>query len=609
MNFDKQPLDFDQINILKENEIAAQRRIKKLEQGQSVKDIQITDTRSSNETEISESVVIPPHTDLESLDSLDHPQYDYDKTGWPILTDSDISISFDDGTRTLTLTPASLIEYWIGGVSYTISVADTVTISDIEGLWFIYYVGSVLTPNQTVWDIEDNDKALVCLIYWDATNNKAIRLGREWHTFIMDHMTHQRLHTQGTIYKSGLTLGNMTTDGDGSSDTHAQFSVADGVITDEDLDNIITDDSPQDLSTIAQIPIFYLSGATPVWRRVDATNFPVTTTGTGRAAWNELTGGSWQLTEVTNNQYVLYHYFATNDVVHPIIGIVGQADHTTLIAARSAAETEINSLITSGLPTIEYIPIATVIWQTANAYTNTPKSRIRTTSDGDDYISWLGVDRQAIGATPTSHTQLDDIGTNTHAEIDTHISGEPAASIATHTAIAAAHHAKYATADWETDAGITSALLLDSLKYLVANRSYKPCSYRGHSAGSAFDDVVSNPSYITINNSFDSYVVFDFDEPTSLNGLSLWLDAVTMLVFDADGSNYIDQVLVRGITHTGVTNLINETTNRTAQGAYETTITAVDVSSYDMIIVLVLVNTATDGDLDFLSPKLRTYYA
>ncbi len=272
-------------------------------------------------------------------------------------------------------------------------------ITDTEGMWFIYFVGSTLTASQTPWVIEEDSKALVCVVYWDADNNEHVILGYELHTWVMDPGTHAVMHhAEGAKYSSGFALGNLTTDASGDVDSHAQFSVADGVFFDEDIKFSIADDSPQDLSTIADLPIIYRDGASGLWRKIAATQFPVNpaAAGSNRATWNEWTGATWQLTEADNNDFVLSHVFATNDVEEPVVVIMGQGEYNTLGLARTGAETEMQTLAFGDLAglTPEFIPVATVIYQTSNGYSNAVHSRVRTTDEGDDYIDW----RSSTGA-------------------------------------------------------------------------------------------------------------------------------------------------------------------------------------------------------------------
>jgi len=77
-------------------------------------------------------------------------------TGFPIdpttgeIATGDSTISFTDGTLTLSIQPvAASFDFYISGQKH-ISTGDTVTITDTEGLWYIYYNESgVLTATQT----------------------------------------------------------------------------------------------------------------------------------------------------------------------------------------------------------------------------------------------------------------------------------------------------------------------------------------------------------------------------------------------------------------------------------------------------------------------------
>jgi len=317
------------------------------------------------------------------------------KTGWNTGADTEATITHNSGNLTLSVTPTgNSFDFWVEGDKYTKSSAQSATITDTEGLWFFYFDSTgTLQASQTPWVIADDNKALTAIAYWDADNNEFVTVGQEFHSWVMDADTHARLHyAEGAIYASGLALGNMTVDGNGSSNTHAQVSVGNGVFYDEDIKHTITDGSPQDLSPTLNVPGLYRSGASGLWRKIANSDYPITTTGTGRAAWNEYTANTWQLTEVTNTRYVLSHLFATSDIDNPIVYVVGQNEYATKAAARTGAETELNTLLLGDLAAAfqEFIPIATLIYQTRDSYSNAVQSRIVSTEEGDDYIDWRG---------------------------------------------------------------------------------------------------------------------------------------------------------------------------------------------------------------------------
>ena len=339
------------------------------------------------------------------------------ESGFPNRTDT--TISFVDGTRTFTITPVGAsFDFWAGGSRFVKTAADSVVIPDTEGTHFIYYDGTgTLMCSTSFSTLLMSDYTWIANIHWDATNNEAILFGEERHDRIMSSDTHIHLHlSYGTAFVSGLLLTNFDEDGSGADDTAAQFSCDNGIIRDEDIQHDIIDGSPQDLSPILNAPVYYRLGAAGDWRRIAATAFPVTITGTGRLAWNEFTGGAWQLTEVTNNSFANIHVIATADINEPIIVIMGQAEYGNVNAARAGAETEIQNLSLGSMSelSLEWKAIATVIYQTSNAYTNTVQSRVRSSDPADSiiYVDWR---RTSVGAggsgagdyAPVNHTHTE----------------------------------------------------------------------------------------------------------------------------------------------------------------------------------------------------------
>lgn len=315
---------------------------------------------------------------------------------------ADSQISFVDSTRTFTIQPASTsFDYYIHGVKYTVTTVDNVVLPNVSNLYFVYYdsAGSLSYTNTFSADLILN-YALCAAIYYNATTSEAVYFADERHGITMDGQTHLHFHIAlGCQYISGLGLTNLVVDDTGDNNTHAQCAVEDGVIRDEDIEHDIYDtggavnvyDLEQELNPLAQIPVLYRVGVNGEWTKKAADDYPFIYNGTAGYTgtlppYNEFTGATWQLTEVANNRYFLMHILATNDFNNPIVAIQGITEHQNKPAGREAALNEITQL--SGLPFAEFTPIASLICQTATGYANTPKVRIRSTDEGDDYIDW-----------------------------------------------------------------------------------------------------------------------------------------------------------------------------------------------------------------------------
>jgi hypothetical protein len=326
------------------------------------------------------------------------------------------TLSFVNGTRTFTIAPTgSMFYFYNAGTKIEKTSSDSVVITDTEGLHIIYYDGSTLTatatPNDGQIDTIIRTKCPVAYVYWNATDSEYLFIGDERHGISMSPETHSYLHfTRGAQYLSGLGLNSILSDENGSLDTHAQFGIDAGYYTDEDLLTAISA-----ITSTTGLPIYYLSGSSGNLRKDTETGFSVltdTTAGvgaTGRLVYNQYTGGAWQLTTVTNNQFVLYHVIAINGSTgeDQIVSFIGQNVHSTVSAARTAANTEITTLLTQ-LPFEEIIFIATLIFQTSDSYSNSVKALIRTTDTAADYVDWRTTETQT-GSGETSHSSLSNL--------------------------------------------------------------------------------------------------------------------------------------------------------------------------------------------------------
>ena len=334
-------------------------------------------------------------------------------TGFPNRTDS--AISFNDGSRTFTIQPVSgSYDVYIKGKKYTKTTAESVTIPTVAGNHYFYFdVNGTLQQTQVFDSQIITDNAFISIVYWNTDLNSRTYFAEERHGLVMDGQTHSYLHTVfGARYISGAALQGFSVDGSGTLAANAQFTSDSGSIRDEDILHQFLAQS--------QIPILYRQGQ--LWRRKAADAYPVIYSGTagytganGRLPYNQLVTGTWQLTQINNSALVLVHIFATNDIANPIVGVQGINQYTSITDARINANTEIATL--SGLPFAEFVPIGSVIFESATSYGNVPKARVRSTDTGANYVDFRGTQLYAPAAgSATSHGLLSGLSNDDHIQ-------------------------------------------------------------------------------------------------------------------------------------------------------------------------------------------------
>ena len=389
---------------------------------ESILDLQLTS--SSGDVYVNNELSLTSHKIVDVLDptdaqdaatkayvdslTTDVSQVTKEPTGFPSRADS--TVTFDDLSRTLTITPTSTsFDVYVKGKKFT-KTEESVVISEDAGNHYIYYNSGGVLEETSIFDPSIfTDNALIAIVYWNNETNTHVYFAEERHGLTMDGATHGYLHTVfGARFLSGLALENFSIDGAGNDATDAQFISDQGQIRDEDL-----------LIEIAQqddIPILYREGS--LWRKKSADAYPVIYSGTAgytglRLPYNSFNGTSWSLSQVNNNSFVLVHFFGTNDKDHGVVGIQGINQYSSISAARNAASTEISSL--SGLPFAEFVAIGSVVFETANGYTNVPKARTRSVNGGD-YVDFRGTQLYTPAGEATTHSLLSGLANDDHTQ-------------------------------------------------------------------------------------------------------------------------------------------------------------------------------------------------
>jgi hypothetical protein len=300
----------------------------------------------------------------------------------------DSVISFNDSTRTFTIAPSGAsYDVYIEGIKVTKTTSESIVIPTGTALNYLHFnTDTGLLDNKTTGFNFDTDVP-IAYIHWNADINQSTFFGEERHGIRMDSVTHKWIHnTFGIQYINGLSIGGYILLGNGSSNSHAQIDISDGVLYQEDIIIDITNDNGinsanefvQTLNPIAYIPTYYHSGSTGQWVRDIATAFPVKYNAT-RAQYNLFSGGTWTTPNVPNDRFFAMWIVATNDINDPILAIVGQREDSSLNSAES--NNNWNNINLTNIPTQEIRPLYRLIFKTNSTYTNTPKSSLQSILD------------------------------------------------------------------------------------------------------------------------------------------------------------------------------------------------------------------------------------
>jgi hypothetical protein len=328
---------------------------------------------------------------------------------------SESTISFNEGTRTFSITPVSTsFTVWCAGKRFVKTGTETVEIPDTSGLYYIYYNSSGVLSYRTDYFIWDED-APTAYVYWNEVDNKAYFFADERHGITLDWATHEYLHrTRGAAIANGFGVNNYILNGDGSLDSHAKLDIADGTFFDEDLQVDITHSNTptantweQVLQGNAEIPVFYRVNNN--WIKDVATEFPLKQ-GASRPQYNLNTAGTWSTTDIANNRFGVSWIIATNNLNEPIIAVLGQGSYTD----NGSAEAEFyGSLNLDGFPIVEFRPLYKIIYECKDSYSNTPSARFTSIVD---LRSVIAAD-QGIGTTPVSdHGSMTGLSDDDHTQ-------------------------------------------------------------------------------------------------------------------------------------------------------------------------------------------------
>lgn len=312
---------------------------------------------------------------------------------------SESTITFTPATRTFSIAPVGAsFTVWCAGGKHVFTSAQTVAIPDTTGLHYIYFGSDGVLATKTTYFTWESD-APTAYVYWNADTDEAPYFADERHGITLDWQTHEYLHrTRGAAIANGFAISGYTLGNGGGSDADAQIAIEGGTFFDEDLQvDIVSTTTPtagtwqQDLASPAKIPVLHLQGT--AWVMDTPTNFPLKQ-GAARPQYNLLTGSTWSTADVANNKFATTWVLATNNLTYPVVAIIGQSEADSQGDAEATSFSDLNL---PGFPSVEFRPLYKLVFNCADANSNTPHA---------DLVSVIDL-RSVAAASPAANLASD----------------------------------------------------------------------------------------------------------------------------------------------------------------------------------------------------------
>jgi hypothetical protein len=288
-------------------------------------------------------------------------------TGFENQTSS--TLSYSASTRVFSISPVSgSYNVWISGVRYTYS--STINMSahpTTSGVVYYYYFTSAGLQRGTSYP-NFTTAAMCSIVYY--YNSSIGLMTEERHGCVMDPATHLVLHEQiGTYYVSGLVASGYTISPAVPTDLDNRFTTTAGVISDEGLNTNILEVAIGGPYNCTQ-----LTGANGIWFWIPST-VPYHYFTNGYIQYNQYTGSTWQLTQLSSDTWVNYYvcFIPEYSGSTQILTLPGQTTYTS--AAQARAESFYNLTLLS-IPFPEILPMYQITLGTSSTYTSAGKCRI-----------------------------------------------------------------------------------------------------------------------------------------------------------------------------------------------------------------------------------------
>jgi hypothetical protein len=278
--------------------------------------------------------------------------------------------------------------FFVRGKKFIKYTTDSISIPDdigglVPGTYYIYYTANgLLARKNTPFNFKLECPVAIIVV---GEDRKVLHVGEERHGIAMDWATQYYLHrTFGTQSTGGFNIGNYVIGNAGTSEDDYKFSLTGGTIYDEDSDFEITHsatptlEGEQILEPAVNLPVFYRFGFSG-WGKQNPSFIPIYVNGSAVPLINEKSGTDWTSVPVENNQYYSVYIVATNNLLHPIISVMGQRTDNSLTAAK--ANNSYDSLDLTSLPASEFYPLYRLIFQHKNTYTNLATSTLQDVLD------------------------------------------------------------------------------------------------------------------------------------------------------------------------------------------------------------------------------------